>query len=196
MKIVKYHEPKSSFLSVEKDAGIIVNNILKNNNLKKLLHYTTSDCLLRPNLTEDESLELFGKNIKILPKLYVDKELLNYIVIVFDNFSPSDNPEFRSNIIEFDIVCHYSQWQLKDFQQRPYRIAAEIDTMLNKQHMSGIGELEFDSADIIILTDELAGLCLKYVAYHGADDKKFAPNPISEAQNLENFNNMFNSGDE
>ena len=46
--------------------GIIVNTMLKNERLKKMLHYTTKDCLNKPNLTEDESLELFGKNIKII----------------------------------------------------------------------------------------------------------------------------------
>jgi hypothetical protein len=47
------------------------------------------------------------KNIKIVPKLYVDGSVLNYILITFNNFTPSGNPEFRDNIIEFDIICHY-----------------------------------------------------------------------------------------
>jgi hypothetical protein len=62
----------------------------------------------RPKLTEDETLELFGKNIKLIPKLTVDKTVLNYIIINFDNFSPNrNNPEFRDNVIEFDIICHF-----------------------------------------------------------------------------------------
>ena len=44
-------------------------------------------------------------NIKIIPKLYVDGTVLNYIVISFDNFIENKtNPEFRDNIIEFDIA--------------------------------------------------------------------------------------------
>ena len=88
MKKMTYTYPKSSFLSVEKDMDIIVNMILKNDRLKKLLYYTTKDCLERPNLTEDESLELFGKNIKIVPKIRVNNEILNYLFIRFDDFSP------------------------------------------------------------------------------------------------------------
>jgi hypothetical protein len=53
MRIDGYHIPKSSFLSMEKDTGIIVNEILKNNRLKKLLYYTSSDAMEKPNLTED-----------------------------------------------------------------------------------------------------------------------------------------------
>ena len=66
MKKIIYSYPKSSFLSTEKDMSIIVNTMLKNERLKKLLHYTTKDCLSQPSLTEDESLALFGKNIKIV----------------------------------------------------------------------------------------------------------------------------------
>ena len=50
---------------------------------------------------------MFGKNIKNVPKLYVDGSVLTYIIINFDNFQPSGNPEFRDNIIEFDIICHF-----------------------------------------------------------------------------------------
>jgi hypothetical protein len=90
---------------------------------------------------------LIKNNIKIVPKLYVDGTVLNYIVISFDNFSPSSNPEFRNNVIEFDIICHFDQWQLEDFALRPYKIAAEIDSMLNGKHLTGIGNVEFMSAN-------------------------------------------------
>jgi hypothetical protein len=173
---------KSSFLSTEKDMDLIVSAILKNERLKRLLHYTTRDALNRKNLTEDESLELFGKNIKLVPKLAVDNSVLNYIIISFDNFTPSGNPEFRDNIIEFDIICHFDQWQLQDFALRPYKIAGEIDSMFNGKHLTGIGELNFLGMNQIILTDEFAGLCLMYSAVHGEEDKKFMPNPADEEQ--------------
>ena len=168
MVVKNYLYPESSFLSIEKDLNLITSTLIKNNNLKKLLHYTTKDCLDRPILNEDETLELFGKNIKLIPKLYVDNSVLNYIIISFDNFTQNaNNPEFRDNIIEFDIICHFDQWQLKDFQLRPYRIAAEVDSMFNNRHLTGIGTLQFLGANQMILTDEYAGLCLMYSAIHG-----------------------------
>ena len=180
---IKEPEPKSSFLSLEKDLRLITNMMLKNERLKKLLYYTTPDCMNKPILTEDESFALFGKNIKLIPKLYVDNSVLNYIIINFDNFTlNTTNPEFRDNIIEFDIICHFDQWQLKDFQLRPYRIAAEIDSMFDKKHLTGIGKLEFLGANQIILTDEYAGLCLMYNAIHGEEDKKDMLNPKEQEQ--------------
>ena len=183
--------PKSSFLSIEKDMHLISNMLLKNNRLKKLLHYTTPDCLIKPNLTEDQSIEMFGKNIKIVPKLYVDNSVLNYIVIRFDHFTPNDtNTEFRDNIIEFDIVCHFDQWTLKDFQLRPYKIAAEIDSMFNEKHLTGIGTLKFLGATQMILTDEYAGLCVMYSAIHGEEDKINMPNPRDQEQFEKDFKEM------
>ena len=191
MKIEGNIQPKSSFLSMEKDASLISNMLLRNERLKKLLYYTTPDCLDRKILTEDESLELFGKNIKLVPKLYVDNSVLNYIILSFDNFTPNmTNPEFRDNIIEFDIICHFDQWQLKDFQLRPYRIAAEIDSMFDEKHLSGIGHLRFLGANQIILTDEYAGLCLMYQAIHGGEDKTKMLNPNDEKQFEQDYRKM------
>ncbi len=188
MKINGVNIPKSSFLSIEKDLEIIVNHLCKNERLKRLLYYTTPDAIDKPNLDDEQMIQLFKKNIKLIPKLYVDGSVLNYIIINFDNFIPNDtNPEFRDNIIEFDIVCHYDQWHLKDYQLRPYRIAAEIDSMIDKTHLTGIGKLEFLGANQIILTDEYAGLCLMYTAIHGEEDKKFMPNPNDEERFLKDF---------
>lgn len=175
MRIDGYHIPKSSFLSMEKDTGIIINEMLKNNRLKKLLYYTTSDAMEKPNLTEDESLSLLGTNIKIVPKLYVDGSVLNYVLINFDNFTPSENPEFRDNTIQFDIICHFDQWNLRDYALRPYKIAGEIDSMFNLKKLTGIGYLEFMGATQIVLTDEFAGLCLMYRTVHGGEDEKYMP---------------------
>lgn len=191
MIIDKNPMPKSSFLSMEKDMHLISNMLLKNQRLKKMLHYTTPNCLGQPDLTEDESVEMFGKNIKMVPKLYVDNSVLNYIIVSFDNFTPnSSNPEFRDNIIEFDIICHFDQWTLKDFQLRPYRIAAEIDSMFDEKHLTGIGTLKFLGANQMILTDEYAGLCLMYVAVHGDEDKLNMPNPRDQEQFEKDFKEM------
>ena len=194
MKIQNYIYPKSSFLSAEKDMNIIVDRMMKNDRLKKMLYYTTRDCLNKPKLTDDQTSELFGKNIKIVPKLYVDGSVLNYMIISFDNFTTNrNNPEFRDNIIEFDIICHFDQWHMKDFALRPYKIAAELDTMCDEQRLTGIGKLEFLGANQMILTDEYAGLCVMYKAIHGEEDKKGMLNPADEEEYVKNFDALFNN---
>ena len=88
--------------------------MFKNKRLKKLLYHTIPTALKERDLTQEETFELFGKNIKIVPKLYIDGSVLNYIIISFDNFTPNaTNPEFRDNVISFDCVFA----QTKEFYQ-------------------------------------------------------------------------------
>ena len=195
MKKATYQFPKSSFISIEKDMGTIVDMMLKNNRLKKLLYYNLENCLFQENLTEDQSLELIKDGyIRMVPKLYVDKDILNYIIISFDNFTPNmTNPEFRDNIISFDIICHFNQWQMPNFQLRPYKIAAEIDTLFNNRHLSGIGELQFLGANQILINDEFGGISLMYSAVHGEDDKINSPNELDQEDMDSNFDEIFNN---
>ena len=82
---------------------------------------------------------------------------------------------------------------MKDFELRPYKIAAELDTMFNEQRLTGIGKLEFLGANQMILTDEYAGLCVMYQAIHGEEDKKGMLNPANEEDYKDNFDAIFNS---
>lgn len=197
MKKLTYQYPKSSFISIEKDMGIIIDMMLKDNRLKKLLYYTTRDCLSRENLDDEQTAELITNHyIRMTPKIYVDKEVLNYIVISFDNFMPNaTNLYYRDNLIYFDIVCHIDQWELGDYQLRPYKIAAEIDTLFNQKHLSGIGLLEFVGATRMPVDKELAGITLIYSAVHADDDQKNSPNEIDQEDMDANFNAIFNNSE-
>lgn len=197
MHKLTYQYPRSSFISIEKDMGMIIDMMLKNDRLKKLLYYTTKDCLKQPSLTLEQDKKLITERyIRMIPKVYIDKDVLNYIIISFDNFTPNvTNPYYRDNVISFDIICHMDQWELGDFQLRPYKIAAEVDTLFNNKHLSGIGTLEFLGASQIILNDEFAGITLMYSAIHADDDQKNSPN-IKDQEDMDaNFNAIFNNSD-
>lgn len=195
MHKLTYQYPKSSFISIEKDMGMIIDMMLKNNRLKKLLYYTTKDCLSKPNLTKEQDAQLISERyVRMIPKVYIDKDVLNYIIISFDNFTPNmTNPYYRDNVISFDIICHMDQWELGDFQLRPYKIAAEVDTLFNNKHLSGIGTLEFLGASQIILNDEFAGITLMYSAIHADDDQKKSPNAKDQEDMDANFDAIFNN---
>lgn len=194
MKREVYTFPQSSFLSIEKDTDLIVSMIMKNDRLKNMLYYTTRDCLTRPKLTEDQTLELFGNQVKIVPKINIDSDIKTYLIVRFDGFTPNgENPEFRDNLIYFDIICNFEQWPMKDFQLRPYKIAAEIDSMFNNKHLTGIGTLQFLGMANTSMTTEYGGVTLLYKAIHGGEDKKKMPNPADEQAFIDDFNAMYNS---
>lgn len=173
MKNDLYTFKKSSFLSLEKDFSIIINLLLNDETLKKLLYYNVEDCLFLPNLTVEQSLEVGKNNIKIIPKLKLGEVLKNYILISFDNFSPNaGNPEYRDNYIIFDVVCDYDFWGLSDIGQlRPYKIAGQIDKLVDNQKLSGIGTTTFTGAGQLLLDDQKGGVTMMYEVIHGNDDK-------------------------
>lgn len=193
MKIESYTFPKSSFLSLEKDYALIVDKIIKNERLKKLLYYDTQNALDQPKLTQKQTLEVLSKNIKIVPKLILDKTLLTYIVISFDNFAPTTNPAFRDNTISLDIVCHFDVWNLGDYKLRPFKIAGELDSMLNNSRLSGIGTLQFMTGNFTILNEDYGVLSLLFQATHGEEDKKGMPDPADQAEFIKEFNETYNS---
>lgn len=197
MKIVTTSLPKSSFLSVDKDMAILVEHFLKNDRLLKLLFYDTPNALAQQSLTQEQKQSMLNRQIKIIPKLKVDQPEFCYVVISFDNFvANTTNPEFRDNIISFDIICHFDQWSLGDYALRPYKIAAEIDSMFNNKKLTGIGTIHFLGANQIILSDELAGVALMYNTIHGyKGEDSYSPLQPSEKDDIiNNWNNIFNDG--
>ena len=70
---------------------------------------------------------------------------------------------------------------------RPYRIAAELDSIFDKSHLSGIGRLEFLGASKLLISDEYAGICLMYEAIHGGEDKDAMLNPKDQEQFEKDF---------
>lgn len=163
MKLNTVEFTKSTFLTAEKDLFNIINKLLGNENLKRLLYYPTKDALEKPLLTKQQSLELMNKNIKVVPKILAEETVESYVIITFDNFFTNENnPEFRDNTITFDIICHMDTWVMNNYQLRPYKIMGEIDGMLNNSKLNGIGLVEFLSANQLILNDIFAGFSLTY----------------------------------
>ena len=166
-----FSTPDSSFLIIEKDFEKIIQKLLSNPRLLKLLHYRTEDALQRPNLTAQQRMALINHELRIIPKLNIDIECPIFVVISFDNFIPnSNNPQFRDCTVNFDILCHPDHWNLGNFQLRPYKIAGEIDAMINKQKLTGIGELQFVGANNLVLNDQLMGLTMIYRSVQSTED--------------------------
>lgn len=175
---------KSSFYSCEKDAETIIKKLFVSSNpysddLKRLLIINTKDCLDDSNenyykIVKNTSVkELMESNyITLVPKLKLKEheEVKNYIIMTFDNFSPTSNPEYRDCVVSFDIICHTDYWDLGNYALRPLKIAGIIDGILDGTRLSGIGKFEFLGLNQLILSEELSGYTLMYQATHGNDD--------------------------
>lgn len=178
MKHNSYEYPKSSLLGMPKDAAIIIDRILSNPNLLRLLVYETRDWQSQPLPSGEQVKELFTSHqISSVPKIKIDSKEKTYIRLTYGTvIRNASNPEYRDNTFGIDIICHYDNWDLGDFELRPYRVAGEIDAMLDKTHLTGIGELEFVSATPYVYNEEFAGVSLTYLAVRGHEDQK---NPVN-----------------
>lgn len=186
MKIQNKNLPiRSSFLSCEKDAETIIKKLFvasgKNSEeLKRLLVINAKDCLDSSNQSYDEIIKkvsvktLMEENyITLVPRVQLKEheKVKSYIIISFDNFTPSSNPEFRDCSVHFDILCYTDTWNLGDYQTRPIKIMGYIDGILNNSRLSGIGTLQFSGASELIIDETLSGYTLSFSATHGNDDR-------------------------
>lgn len=175
----------SSFFSCEKDAELIIKKLLVDSRpysdeLKRLLLINTKDCLdARTNQTYKDKIadtsiaDMIDQGyIRLKPQIGMkeNQEVMSYIVLSFDDFSPTTNNHYRDCIVEIDILCHIDTWDLGNFRQRPIKIMGYIDGLLNETKLTGIGTLNFLGAKEIVISEELSGYCLMYRAVHGDDD--------------------------
>ena len=173
MKVGKdFFDQDKAFLAIEKDLALIIQKIMGNQNLLKMLYYTQPDCLKAKDLTMKEISSMINKEIRIVPKLNIEQECPNYVIITMDNFTPNKtNPEFMDCTISFDILCHPDHWNMGNFKLRPFKIASEISSMIKNKKLSGIGVLQFMNMTHLIMNDEMCGLTMTYKAIHGVEDE-------------------------
>lgn len=183
--IVMTQPLKSSFLSCEKDAETIIKKLFVaskpySDELKRLLVINTKDCLDDSNenyrkIVENTSVKelMEGNYISLVPKIKLKEheEVKSYMILTFDQFTSTSNPEYRDCMVIIDVLCNSDYWLLGDYKVRPLKIIGIIDGILNNTKLSGIGTLQFHSCDQVLLSEELNGYSISFIATHGSDDK-------------------------
>jgi hypothetical protein len=169
MRIDTYKFPKSSFLSVEKDYSLIMDNLMKNERLKKLLYYPYRDALNRPNLNQEQTKELFGDYIRISPNYKISNKEKNYLIINFTEFY-GNTTDFKEATLVFDIVLHLDNYLLDDYKLRGYKIAAEINEMMKQKTLNNMGKIDQVLVETRVLDDEFVLMSVAYKLYHMTED--------------------------
>ena len=107
MKHNSYEYPKSSLLGMPKDAAIIIDRILSNPNLLRLLVYETRDWQSQPLPNGEQIKELFTSHqISSVPKIKIDSKEKTYIRLTYGTvIRNASNPEYRDNTFGIDIIC-------------------------------------------------------------------------------------------
>lgn len=145
----------------------ILNRVMKNQRLLKLLKFTDSDPLKHPDLTQKEIDDMLDKNILIVPKIPDElDDKLCYLMILLDKYQvlPA-NSEFKSAEIRFVVLCPTDRWIINEKNLRPYALMNEIDLMFNEKELAGIGNLQFDNFNILVPSVNLSGYTMIYGHY-------------------------------
>lgn len=145
----------------------ILDRVLKNQKLLKLLKFTDKDPLAHNDLTQDEIDDMLEKNVLIVPRIpdNLDDELC-HLMIILENYSTvQSNSEFKFAEIRFVVLCPMEKWIINTKSLRPYLMMSEIDTMFNEKELSGIGNLTFSELEPLVPSVRLAGYSMLYGHY-------------------------------
>lgn len=143
----------------------ILDKLTSNQRLCRLLKYHVKDPF-DANLPDVVGEDMIGKQISITPFIYDNStEKMSYLVAVFSGFAVTPgNGEFKQVTLRFDFVCPYDEWDIEAEAQRPYLIMQEIDSMFNEMPLAGIGNLRFLRGYPTVLSPQLGGYSMEYVA--------------------------------
>lgn len=154
------------FAVLGENAFTIANKLMQNQRICRLLKYQVRDPF-SDKYPDVDGLDLINKQILIIPKIYDDDtEKTSYITAIFEKFVVvSNNPEFKTARIRFDIACPYEEWLLDDHSLRPYLLMQEVDTMFNGSKLAGIGNVWFDHSNATNLSPWLGGFSMYYFVH-------------------------------
>lgn len=136
----------------------IVNRLMANDNLVKLLYYNDADPLSHENLTEEEKRNLiFNKLIKVLPKVTAKETTQSLVAIrVVNGNKIGSNKEFRNITLAIEVFVPWDQWIFKNTNLRPFAILGEIQESLEDKTVNGLGKITGGDFALSYLTDEVS----------------------------------------
>ncbi len=153
----------NNFQVVGKNLILIANMLLNNQDICKLVYYTSNNPLNEPDLTNPDI--LMNKNIRVVPK--VPDELTekgSFIVVLFNSFDVNEeNEKTILTEIAFDIICPLDEWMINAESLRPFLIMGEINNMLNGLQIKGIGKLRFIGAERVSFSPVYAGYRMTFL---------------------------------
>lgn len=154
-----------------KTTNLILLEMVKNQNLCKLVYYDDVNPLSQSNIintvnlikkTEDNPMAHFFRQ----PKIPTVDDVGSFIVVSLDNFKMSrSNPLSQYYNLNFIILVHKDCW-LIDGGERIFFIRNELDNSFDRKYLNGIGEVEFNVADRFSLGNgDFYGFRVQYTNY-------------------------------
>ena len=142
----------------------IINRLQTNQNLLKLVYYTSKDPLNEQDLTDEQiKNEIYNKLIKIVPRIGYKETAQSMVTLrVVRGRNNIENDEFRDFEINIEVFVPLTQWFIKDSNLRPFAIMGEVHKSLNNKVINGLGKMRGGDFQINFLTDEIVSYEMVY----------------------------------
>lgn len=141
----------------------IVNRLIANDELVKLLYYTDENPIgHQPLSSEDKNKLVFEKLIKTVPRVGT-KDTANSVVIVYVQKASrfAGNKEFNNVRILVDVIVPLTQWYIMSDNLRPFAILGQIQNSLNEKTVNGLGKIQGGDFELSLVTDDV--ICYQQV---------------------------------
>ncbi len=138
----------------------ILNKLLTNNDICKLLYYNDEDPLINPDLADNEVL-MFNKIYPYPFNIDIQENATSFINVFIDNFDMKGNSVYINGDIVFLILCHKSLWKIKG-SLRPSKIKNEIFKVFNNQSIGTMGKVKFANGSVFVGNKDYYGYKLRF----------------------------------
>lgn len=142
----------------------IAKKLLKNPELCRLLVYTDLEPLSNLHKDIQNPMELFGKNVRVVPLIEpVDETTESKVVIVFGSGAVNeDNTKFENIEVLIYVYCPYKEWLISGDSIRPHAIMSEIRKSLQDVRINGLGEIRYEGFQISSLTSQMGSHLMRF----------------------------------
>lgn len=154
-----------SFELIGMQLDIITKKIISNDKIVKLLKDTSKDALssLEPITQQDRLSLIKDKYITLVPYLPKEEEVKSYLIISFDDFSPTVGTDKAMDYtMSIDVLCHRDLWTMSGLCPRPYLIMNEIKKEFHMAKLDTWGPAVFVGAPSLVANDSYMGFSMLF----------------------------------
>ena len=135
----------------------IVNRLIANDELVKLLHYENDNPLEQPALSKEvKQKEVFEKLIKTVPRVGTKDTAKSVIVVYVQRANRvAGNKEFKNVRVLVDVIVPLTQWYIKSDNLRPFAILGKVQESLDDKIINGLGKISGGDFELNFVTDDV-----------------------------------------
>lgn len=135
----------------------MINRLMSNQNLMKLLYYTDLNPLSHEDIDKEVIVnEILNKQLVYIPLIESNEYAKSYIAILIDSGNKNmGNSSFINVDITVSVLTPISQWMIKDNNLRPFAIMGEIQKSLDEKTVDGFGKIISRGFKLVEVTDEV-----------------------------------------